>query len=234
MQLLRKKTQINKLAGYRSLDLGNKIYQIKTLRLAKGLSLRHPKILELGCADGSFAELLGKELRGKVWGVEIAKDNILLAKAKGVNAVVVDLGNKFPYDNNQFDLVVSLEVIEHVFDTDNFLRETRRVLKKGGYLILSTPNLASLQNRIRLLLGLYPRYLSYNANDGHIFLYTLPVLGEHLKKYGFEIINATSPNFLNPFITKSWLPDFLKVFSMWLGDKLPSLGSHLLVVARKI
>ncbi len=213
--------QLAKFTDYHSLDLANKIYQLKTLRLARKFSPTKPQIVELGSADDSFLNLLKEKLSGAGEGLDLTKGD--------------NLGKPLKLKSNSADLVIALEVIEHLFDTDLFLSEIHRVLKPKGILILSTPNLASLPNRLRLLFGGYPKYLEYSrAGAGHIHLYTPTVIGRQLAVNSFKIIKLTSPNFLCPFITKTWFPVVLKEFCMALGDLFPSLGSHLIIVAQKL
>ncbi|HLE49550.1 MAG TPA: methyltransferase domain-containing protein [Patescibacteria group bacterium] len=219
--LSRQTDQITKFGGYHSLDLTNKIYQVKALRLISTLNL-HPSssILELGSADDSFLQLVCRQTNGRGRGLDITQGD--------------DLEKPFKIKSAAVDLVLALEIIEHLFDTDQFLSEIYRVLKPGGYLILSTPNLASLTNRLKLLVGGYPHYLEYSrAGAGHIHLYTPAILTSQLQTAGFKTIRLTSPNFLCPFITKPWFPQLFRDFCIYLGDLLPTLGSHLIVVASK-
>ncbi|MBI2326268.1 methyltransferase domain-containing protein [Candidatus Collierbacteria bacterium] len=212
--------QIAKYTDYHSLDLANKIYQLKALRLAQRFSPTKPQIVELGSADDSFLNLLKKRLNGEGLGLDLTKGD--------------DLEKPLKVKANTADLVIALEVIEHLFDTDLFLSEIHRILKPKGFLILSTPNLASLPNRFRLLFGGYPKYLEYSRSGaGHIHLYTLPTIKFQITNHKLQVVQFTSPNFLCPYITKSWFPNFLKEFCMALGDLFPSLGSHLLIVAQK-
>ena len=230
-----KKFQASNFAKYKSLDFKNKIYQIKAFKFAKKLVKPGQKVLELGCADGSFLKYISDNTKVIPYGLDISSPSVKIAKEKGVNARTHDLSNKLPYKNSEFKLVISLEVIEHLYDTDFFMEEIRRVLDKNGYLIISTPNIASLNNRARLLFGKYPKYMDYNGIfGGHIHLYTPDVLQNQLKLHRFKLIESTSPNFFNPFITKAWFPNPLKNLSMFLGDIFPNLGSHIIVVAQKI
>src|SRR5258708_346828 len=65
----------------------------------------------------------------------------------GVQYVSADMGEKLPFADGTFDFVVSIEGIEHTENPFRFLRECTRVLKSGGKLFLTTPNVSSLQNR---------------------------------------------------------------------------------------
>lgn len=212
--------QIAKFKDYQSLDLANKIYQVKALRLAEKYAPAKPCIVELASADDSFLDLLKEKLNGTGEGLDLTKGD--------------DLEKPLKVKANTVDLVIALEVIEHLFDTDLFLSEIHRIIKPKGILILSTPNLASLPNRLRLLFGGFPKYLEYSRKGaGHIHLYTLPILKSQLLSTNYQLLTTTSPNFLCPLITKSWFPIFLKEFCMALGDLFPTLGSHLLIVASK-
>ena len=75
-----------------------------------------------------------------------------------------DLNESLPYDDGTFDIVVSNQVVEHVSDTDTFLREIRRVLKPSGVTVLSTENLASWHNLASLIFGWQPFSLT-NISD---------------------------------------------------------------------
>ena len=60
---------------------------------------------------------------------------------------------EYSYKDETFDLVLLLDVIEYLFDTDRLLFEVKRGLKPGGIAVISTPNLASWYNRLFLLFG---------------------------------------------------------------------------------
>ncbi len=215
-------TQKKLFHNYHSLDLQNKVYQQKALSLAIKVSKNKKSIqlVELGCADKSFLNLVCKKIKAKGQGMDISLGD--------------DFEKPLKLKNNSLDLLIALEVIEHLYDTDHFLQEINRSLKSKGYLIISTPNLASLGNRFKLLFGGYPKYLEFSREGaGHIHLYTPNVLINQLKQSGFKIKLFTSPNFFCPFITKPWFPPILRQFFMFLGDLFPTTGSHLLVLAQK-
>ena len=227
--------QIKKFRHYRALDLDNKIYQLKALSLAQKhlTKKKNPKILDLACADGSFVNLAAQKFSGKSFGLDITPQNIKKAQKKLDHAEIHDLNLPFPYRPNTFDLIFALEIIEHLFDTDQFLKNIHRVLKPQGILILSTPNLASIKNRLRLLTNRYPQYLEYSAQGaGHIHLYTSTILTNQLRHHHLKIRQVTSPNFPFP-ITKTWLPKPIKNLFIRLGDLFPTIGSHLIILAQK-
>ena len=138
---------------------------------------------------------------------------------------------QFKFNDNFFDIVVAGEVIEHILDTDFFFNEIKRVLKSNGFLILSTPNTASLGRRILLLLGKNPYFeASYGfppeALAGHIRFFTKDLLLSFLKYKGFEIITFTS-DVVN-FTSSGSLSNKL------IADIFPTLGHCLIVKAKLI
>jgi SAM-dependent methyltransferase len=209
---------------------------IRESRLRKVLRLLETEprgcLLDVGCASGEVASLL-RESGWQVHGVE--RDPVLLerARCRGIPVRVTDIGAEpLPWGAAAFDAVVAGEVIEHVVDTDHLLREIARVLRPGGVLVITTPNLASLENRIRLLLGRYPMWMDYRVEGiGHLRYYTPRLLRAHLAQHGFSVERHVG-NWV-PFLPQHWMDD--RRFS-WLartGDWFPSLAMDILMKARR-
>jgi SAM-dependent methyltransferase len=115
------------------------------------------RMLDLGCADGTFTVQVARRARAaEVHGIEFLEATATHARTLGVQAVVADLAERLPYDDASFDLVHSNQVIEHLPRTDVFLREIRRVLRPGGHAVISTNNLSSWHNVVSLALGWQP------------------------------------------------------------------------------
>ena len=120
------------------------------------VSRRPALTLEVGCGDGYFSEIIS-EFGGKVIATDIEKK--IAGSVVGKNNVSFQLadGTDLPFKSKMFDLVLSVDVVEHVEDDQCFVSENLRVLKRGGALIVVTPNKRRLANRISALLG-KPRY----------------------------------------------------------------------------
>lgn len=129
------------------------------------------RLLDLGCDDGVWTMKMAKKMRikkGNVFGIEIVAERYRLASKKGVIVKGSDLNKKFPFTDSSFDVVHANQVIEHVWDLDNFVSEIKRVLKKRGYALICTENLASWHNIFALTLGFQPFSLSNISKKGDI------------------------------------------------------------------
>ncbi len=114
-------------------------------------------MVDLSCDDGVNAvRFAGTAGASEVHGVELVEDRARLATARGIHVVAADLDGRLPYGDQSFDLVVANQVIEHLSDTDNFLREIHRILKPSGIVVFSPENLASWHSVASLTLGWQP------------------------------------------------------------------------------
>jgi SAM-dependent methyltransferase len=213
------------------------IYEMKESRLKKCARIieRLPvgRMLDIGCSTGDWA----LHWQGKGWecaGVDIDQHHVQLARQRGIDAQYCDLNKgPLPFDDDRFDLVFAGEIIEHLVDTDGFLSELWRCVRPGGSALITTPNLASFENRIRLLLGIYPIWLNYNlAGSGHVRGYTPRVLKKQLLEHGFEV-TIHKGNWV-PFIPQRFLNDIDVPLLAVTGELLPSLAMDIIVLARRI
>lgn len=140
--------------------------------------------------------------------------------------------DSFPFPDASFDLVLFCEILEHLLeDPLCVLLEIGRVLKAGGALILTTPNVARLENVARLLVGenIYDPYSAYGPYGRHNREYTLAELRRLLQHAGFAVEQAFSAdvhaNAANHFFPVSKLEPLL--------SRGADLGQYLFVTARR-
>lgn len=185
------------------------------------------RILDIGCWDGSYA-IRYKKKTNIVYGIESSRTAAKKAVKKGVIIEQGDFMEKEFFKNKNFDIVVAGEIIEHVFDTDLFLRKIIKKLKKDGILILTTPNVASLPRRILLLLGINPvleNRALVNESAGHIRYFTFSDMYRILKDNNFSLITSKS-DVLN-FNNKGTF------YSTIIPRLYKSFGRSIMIIARK-
>ena len=184
--------------------------------------------------ETAMVRLLAK-LGWRAFGNDISLKNATLANTRGIPALVTDLQNPFPYLSEAFDAVLAKQVCEHLADTRQFFQECHRVLRPGGILIVGTPNLASLSNRIRLLFGLYPTFMDYEMEGayGHVRYYTLKTLLGQLRGLGFEVVAVRGGVLPLPLLDR-----LIRNDRFWpavvLGKLFPALSHNLVVKVRKV
>ncbi len=190
------------------------------------------RMLDVGCSSGIFSKRFIKK-GWKVHGIDIARNKVAMAIKNGLDAKAADLTKKLPYKDGFFDLIFAGEVIEHLVDTDFFLTEMNRILKKGGKLIITTPNLASLENKFRIFFGIYPAWVDYRLGGaGHVRAYTFGVLRKQLAAHGFWPEKQLG-NFV-PFIPEYFLDDIKFPPLAFTGNLFPGLSQGIIIRARKI
>lgn len=111
--------------------------------------IKNKKVLDIACGNGYGSNLMAISGAAQVVGGDISAGTIELARetyrGRNIHFYRMD-ARSIPYENQYFDVVVSMETIEHLSDYQFFLNEICRVLKNGGELILSTPNREATQS----------------------------------------------------------------------------------------
>ena len=103
------------------------------------------KVLELGTGSGEFLKFLTKK-KVDIIGLDIAPNKKLIQK--GYSIKKHDLNKGLPFKENSFDIIIALEVLEHLFNPYKMMKEIRRVLKVEGYALISMPNTDGFFSRI--------------------------------------------------------------------------------------
>lgn len=168
---------------YRNYGLNSDLSPITRDRYKRLLDKWEPyrdtnRILDVGCGVGHFLDI-AREMKWEVYGTELSEGAYATCLSKGIkmhHGLVEDA----PFDAGSFDVVVSIEVIEHINTPQVDLKAFHRLLRPGGLLYVTTPNFGSLSSRIlkeNYNVVTYPEHLTY---------YTPKTLSRVLRANGFS------------------------------------------------
>lgn len=211
-------------------------------RLVRRMPKNVDAVLDIGCGMGRnlrvFANHVGASSR--MCGIDIAPSVPLVLAEQGFEGKCGDASQSIDYPDKTFDVVVAGEVIEHVVDTDHFIEEVYRVLKPSGVLLLTTPNLAYIPNRLLLMLGVQPlftetslrrnmgrrfSFLGQNGStQGHLKIFTVASAKELISDCGFQVTGIEGYRFFQAGIA---------AFVDGIFARRPSLAAGFIIEARK-
>jgi SAM-dependent methyltransferase len=226
------------------LDVEHRYTKMHRLLRERHGDLAGKRIVDLGLSRGLLLERFRRYSGAQLGGIEIDPAEIERARARGLEPlqhfVNVFDGNvmtaRLPYEDDSADVVLAGEILEHVVDTEGFLREIHRTLAPGGALVLSTPNIFWAKNRARVLAGRYPDALEYRsrygADFGHVRIFGPDQLRELLGETGFTQVEVIG-NRIGPISTLASSPGLLARALDRLADRYPSGSETLIAFARK-
>ena len=178
---------------------------IKTFKLNQNKTpLKSIKILDIGCGGGLLSEPISR-LGAEVTAIDASKKNIEVAKihSKKSNLNIRYL-NKSPeqFDEyEKFDIILNLEIVEHVEDVNLYLESCYKLLKKGGIMFTATLN-RTLTSYIKAIIGAeyLLRWLPVGTHDWNKFIKP-EELEDNLRRNNFKTIDLKGLEF-NPFLKK--------------------------------
>jgi ubiquinone/menaquinone biosynthesis C-methylase UbiE len=194
-------------------------------------------ILDVGCGDGSALATAASQNGGhRFAGIDWSADALRQARRRSLTVVRAAVSAPgLPVADDAADVVIMSELIEHLVDPDAAVAEVRRVLRPGGSLLLSTPNLAAWYNRGLLAAGIQPVFSEVSLRAvfgrpgrvvaGHLRLFTRRALTEFLTASGFRCVSVAGARYHD---VPRPLGPLDRAFCRW-----PSAASILLVHARK-
>jgi 2-polyprenyl-3-methyl-5-hydroxy-6-metoxy-1,4-benzoquinol methylase len=225
------------------LDVEHRYTKMHRLLRERYGDLAGKRILDLGSSRGLLltrfrsykgAELLGNEI-DPAERRHAADRGIVEASAHFINTFDGNrMAARLPFADDYADVVMAGEIIEHIVDTEGFLREIHRVLRPGGALVLSTPNILWWKHRLALLAGRYPEALDYRLrygdDFGHVRSFTPALLGGLLAETGFVDVYIVGKR-LGPISTLASSGPVARALDR-AADHLPKLADHLIALAR--
>ena len=163
------------------------------------------RVFDLGCGNGVVASAIAK--RGlTVTGVDPSTEGIDQAK-RNYPDLSLHIGSA--YDDlaaayGQFDILVSLEVVEHVYAPRDYARSAYQLLRPGGLAIISTPYNGYLKNLAIAALGGFDRHVTALWDHGHIKFWSVKTLTTLLGEAGFNEIKFSFAGRV-PWLAKSMI-----------------------------
>lgn len=207
----------------------------KLVSLIKNRIEKNKKIIDIGCGFGHILYILKLLGFDSLTGLD---GNLNFSGLKErfnerrIEFIKHELSMpSMPIGDNKFDAALFTEVLEHFnFYPQKFFCEINRILKPSGLLIITTPNLTRLNNRIKLLVGKSINYnIEHNFDKGaHFREYTVKEMRYLLNQAGFRDIEFKFINFKYP--DQNF---FVYLLNLFFGFIYPGLRSNILVIARK-
>lgn len=144
-----------------------------------GLNFNGLKVLDVGCFTGEFLQML-QSLGADVYGLELQSEAVEIANSNLPGRIMQADVDNADFPSTSFDIISLLGVIEHVVEPMRVLRRSMELLRPGGFMIIQTPNSASLLARV--MRGLWPPY----APIEHVHLFSRQSLECALANLGME------------------------------------------------
>ena len=169
------------------------------------------RILDAGCGGGYILSEFYKRAYRDIWGFDASESGIDIAKQALAatnsrfevhNAYHRELPSSFP--QTDYDIILSVEVIEHMYSPMEYLNNVRYWLKEGGLLIMTTPYHGYIKNMITCLLNKFDRHFDPLQDGGHIKFFSRNTLSRLLEEAGIKPL-AFHGSGRFPFLWKSML-----------------------------
>jgi len=160
-------------------------------------------ILDVGARETGFLRLFPKGV--KKYGIDLFRP---ADAAQGSEIVfkIADAEERIPFRDGFFDAIFAGEIIEHLYDTDAFLQECSRVLKPGGTIVISTPNLCSLNNLLSIIFQKQLFSVAYGRRSGvHLRYYCVSSIKQQLGVHDFHVEKLIGNRIYLPFWIRSGL-----------------------------
>lgn len=179
---------------------------LELLSQAKLSSQRKPRVLDLGCGNGSFSHMIAQQ-GYEVIGVEDSDSGINFARQNFPDCHFIQSSiYELPYTElaNSFDIVLSVEVIEHLLYPKELVRGAKKCLKPNGRLILTTPYHGYLKNLALATSGKMDSHFTALWDGGHVKFFSVATIRQLLETENYADIQFKFSGRI-PFIWKSML-----------------------------
>jgi 2-polyprenyl-3-methyl-5-hydroxy-6-metoxy-1,4-benzoquinol methylase len=164
-------------------DSGEKLTSVFVELVKKLEGVR--SICDLGCGNGHITGRLA-ETGFQVTGVDASPSGIAIARRAYPKVEFVEALIDRELRVRQYDLVLSSDVIEHMYRPSDLLEAARALLKPGGQILLGTPYHGYLKNLVLAATGKMDAHFSALHDGGHIKFFSVKTLSRLIREHGFE------------------------------------------------
>lgn len=187
-------------------------------KILKQSASKSATLLDIGCSTGRMFHLAQETgfAKDNVWGVDI--DDYLI-DTHTINVKICDVNKEnLPFDDESFDVITAIYVVEHLENPFHFFRECCRILKKGGLCVVAIPSGNSIFDKINFVIN--GRLLSYHTNNNHISFMLDPVYKKTVRtmfdeidvKYGRVWIPGVRPKWLYTWLPRNRIFSYTKMY----------------------
>ncbi len=157
------------------------------------------RVLDVGCGNGRLLYNLRDKFR-ELYGIEFSNERATVAAEalEGLDGHVSqgNIEGRLPFDDHFFDVIILSDVIEHIVNLWPAMEEITRLVRAGGHVVISTPNIANFKARLTLLFGTFPaskpdegfktRTPGELHDGGHVHYFTFSMLDRLFERYGYS------------------------------------------------
>lgn len=209
----------------------------ETRRLLQRRIVSGMEVADVGCGDGGGFGVWARDAGVSYTGFDVSEHALDRARAHGLTVTKIDDASALPLESSSVDAVVCLEVLEHLLAPHDAVAEFARVIRPGGILVASVPNIAYWVRRIEL--GLAGRFNPYGDHisvsepwrDPHIRFFTKGSIKALLRRTGFFDVSVAGESH-QPFSLRTRIEGsawYLPLMRAWPAMLAPTL----LVTARR-
>jgi len=189
-----------------------------------GKEMRDSRLLDIGCASGQFLSLFDKDRGPEIYGVEASSDLAVLAQQAVPWANILALSfEDCEFEPGFFDVITIWEVLEHIFDPFNLMVKVKELLKPGGILLLSVPNIDGFDIQV-----LWDKGNAFSP-PSHLNYYRKSTIEKLFNIVGLKVKNIITPGLLDVDIVRNRIdldPDIKKKIGEYLYGFIKDDSSH--------
>ena len=186
-----------------------------------------PDVLDIGAGQGALSKRL-QDAGANVSACDVVPEQF---DVPGVRFRPVTSDGNLPFDNGEFDAAIAIEVLEHIDGHDRFFAEVARVLRPGGRVMFTTPNILSLKSRVRFL------FTGFFYSFGPLEPFTRDPVSQHiapfsvnryewmLSQHGLRLTGLQTDKIQTSSVLLALLVPFIRL-ATWMGSGSSPLAAR--------